>query len=225
MKPVMDQSGVRRWVPLVVTLLVGIAAGVMVGRAFTEESPRQEPSKSGTSLPRGVTGPTDLRNGVPVGYGQSAEGAVAAASNYARVMTGASGDPAAYRRALRTLASPDWLERAEELATNTIDFVRSRYGTDGSATFSPVRYRVAAFSKDLATIDIWGVLVASGPKIEGVDESWLIATVELAWVETDWRVVGQSAAPGPTPELLRTADAQSESILTDFEEYQVAPQP
>ena len=147
-------------------------------------------------------------------------GAVDAATRFSRILTGPSGDPESYMKDITSIAAPDWTPRAQELAENSIDFVQERYGEGGTIDFEPLRYRVQSFSTDRAAIDLWGVVLASGPKLGGIEESWVTATIELQWVGSEWRVRGQASAGGPTPELLRTQEDKTvDEILSDFEEY------
>ncbi len=157
---------------------------------------------------------------------RSEEGAVAAATTYARIMAGSTGDDDEYRNAMQELAAPGWGERAAELADNALAFVEERYGPGGRVTFNPVRYRVLTYTNEEARIDIWGVVLGVGPKLGGIEESWVTATLSLVWVDESWRVQGQSSQGGPTPELLRTqGQAAVPEAVEGFQEYDDAPQP
>lgn len=150
--------------------------------------------------------------------------AVDAATRFARIMTGPSDDPAAYIEEMKSIAASQWKARAERLAQNGIEFVTERYGQGGSVELQPVRYRVRSHSPESAVIDIWGVVLGSGPKVNGIEESWVTGTVSLVWVDSQWKVSGQSSKGGPTPELLRTeAEGTVQEVLADFKEYSDAP--
>lgn len=166
-----------------------------------------------------------LINGVPVGYPRSQEGAIEAATNFTRVMASALENPETYREVLLTMASPSWISEAERIAENGLRFFQERYGLGGTSTFSPLRYRVESYSNGRATIQIWGVTVAAGPKVDGIDESWLTGTVDLSWVEGDWRISEQSSEAGPTPELLQSGTDLSTNALEGFKDYPRAPRP
>lgn len=151
-------------------------------------------------------------------------GAVDAATRFAQIMTGPSVDPASYIEEMKSIAASQWKARAQELAQNGIEFVADRYGEGGSIEFQPVRYRVRSHSPDSAVIDIWGVVLGSGPKLNGIEESWITGTVTLVWEGSQWKVSGQSSKGGPTPELLRTEEkGTAQEVLTDFKEYSDAP--
>lgn len=211
----------RQAAVLVLCLVIGVAVGTWIGRATAPNgTPRaSEPQHESRSSTR------ETVNGVTVGYPRTERGAVDAATNFARVMASASGDERSYRAAWLTMAAPEWKDRAEELAENGHEFLRERYGDGGSFTFSPLRYRVVSYSQSSATVELWGVTVASGPKVPGIDESWLTASIELTWTSGDWRVSGQSSATGPTPELLHTDDSRPSSSLDAFKEFEHAPSP
>lgn len=150
----------------------------------------------------------------------SEAGAVEVATSIAQLMAAPTGDTTSYLEAAEEIAAPGWEARARELAQGAIDFVDDRYGSDASVSFQPVRYRVRSYSSDETTIDIWGVVLASGQKVGGVEESWVTATLTLVWVDSTWKVADQSSKGGPTPELLRTEEeVPIDEVLDDFEEY------
>lgn len=208
---------------LVVTILVLLAlvAGLWIGR---RSAPGPDSPPVTTSPPRSG-GERRLVNGVRLGYPRSQEGAVEAATNFTRVMASVSAAREDYVAAVETMAAPDWRMEARRLAENGLDFVQDRYGAGGSFSFAPVRYRVVSYTDSEATIDVWGVTVASGPKIPGIEESWLTGTLDLSWISGDWRLTGQQSETGPTPELVRTKDGVTADALSSFEEYEHAPSP
>lgn len=164
-------------------------------------------------------------NGVRLGYEPTRRGAVAAATEFARVLTGPSGDPILYDKAMQTVAAPQWKRRAAELASNAIDFVTKRYGARGSVSFEPLRYRVDSVSGDKAAIELWGVVVGAARDGQRLEESWITGTVRLTWVEDDWRVDGQDSEAGPTPRLIAGQDAASSSRLVDLQPVEHASEP
>ena len=164
-----------------------------------------------------VTPPTDSL--------QTEEGAIDAASEFARVLPGPSGDVDAYIQAMSEIAAPEWQERAQELANNAVDFVADRYGGDESVSFEPVRYRVGSYSRQEAEVSIWGVVLATSSDSSSIEESWLTTTLNLVWVNDQWKLSGQSSQGGPTPELLRTNDGMTVDQLSGFEEFESVESP
>lgn len=191
-------------------LVIGVAVfgfvSLIVGRATA-------PDASG---PATSSGQVDQSSGTMI----SRAGAIQAATAFAQVMVGPSGDASAYRDEMESIAAPAWRSRAGELADTSIDFVRTRYGQGGAIEFEPIRYRVRSYSGSEAVIDLWGVILASGPRTEAIEESWITGTVHLVLVDSEWRVAHQSSKGGPTPELLRTEEeVTAAQILTEFSEY------
>ena len=195
--------------PLVLAAIafVFLALGFLLGRGTVQE-PEQVPEASPSS--------PDIS--------EPLETPLEAATRYGRIMTGPSGDVETYLAEMDALAAPEWTERAAELAANGVDFVEERYGPGGSVEFYPVRYRIESESASEATVEIWGVVLGSGPNVNGIEETWGTGTLELVLVDSEWKVRGQSSVGGPTPELLRTEDAFPVTrILQDFEDYDNAP--
>lgn len=210
----------RFWLAGIVLLALALAAGIWIGRQSVPDSV----PVPGEAQPEPGPERSEL-NGVPVGYSQTEMGAVEAATNFTRVMASVPEDSDAYLAAAATMAAPSYRADARRLAENGLEFLRGRYGAGGRFTFAPLRYRVLSYTDTAAKVSVWGVTIASGPKIEGIEESWLTATLELTWVSDDWRLAGQTSETGPTPELLQTSDSGDASILEGYQEYDDAPTP
>lgn len=164
-------------------------------------------------------------SGASSSFARTKDGAVAAATHSALVMSSASSDLAAFVDATAAIAAPSWKDDARRLAENTVNFVTERYGPNGSTTFVPVRYRVSAFGVDSATVNVWGVTLAHGGDGRAIDESWVTGTIELMWTEGQWLVTGGSSEVGPTPKLLQTEEPAAASSLAGFKDYSSVPRP
>lgn len=201
-------------------VLVLLICAFLIGRA-TGGSLRAEPS-----APEGGTGigPASVLHGVPVGYEHSEEGAVSAAANFARVMANVGGGQEDYIKAWSTMAAPAWRLEARELAETGFDFTIDRYGSDGTFSYSPIRYRLDEYSPTGATVDLWGVTVAAAGS-RTIEESWTSLTLDLTWISGDWRLSGQESATGPSPQLVQAGEVEPPSSLDGFEEFSIAPQP
>jgi hypothetical protein len=209
-----------------VIIILLVSLGVLVGRWSAPNS--VAPPEAQTEDDSAVTedaGPREEINGVPVGYARTEEGAILAATNFARVMADPFSDSRVYQQAMETLASPEWRPQARELAQNTAAFALDRYGARGSISFSPLRYRAVEASDENAIIELWGVALASGPKVASTDESWIRGTIQLVWVDGDWRVGGQQSASGPTPRLFQNDEGPDFDVLDDFKGYGDVSQP
>ena len=207
-------TGPRRPLLLLsVAVVVALLLGMWIGRIL---APPQEDALPSTPTPDATSHSEHL---------QTEEGAIAAATEFSRVIADVSADEDQYRQAIREVAAPDWASKAEELADNTLSFLEERYGSEGTFSFVPARYRVVEFAEAAATIDLWGVTLATGPKVVGVEETWITGTLQLVWTSGGWRVAGQDSATGPTPELVRSEDERGGNPLSDFEEFGNAPTP
>jgi len=202
-------------------VLVSIILAFFIGRATSPTTEHAVPNEGQKTL--NEPGPTDLINGVPVGYAPTKEGATAAAFEFARIMAGGQADSSAYRLVMETLAAPSWKNRARELAENSAQFVQDEYGVGGAVSFYPLRYQVTDFAETSATIELWGVALAAGRNSSRADEAWLIGEVSLAWVNGDWRVTAQRSEPGPTPLLLQNQQGSSFDRVDGFREFESAP--
>lgn len=204
-------SSGRTWALRIAAGITLFLLGILIGRLVSPSDALTTPEKAPS--------PLDLPSD---GSPQDVAGAIESATEFARVMSGPSGDASSYMTAMTRLAAPEWRDRSEELAENAVTFVRERYGDGGHVEFYPIRYRVDSHSDDESRIAIWGVVLGSGPKTLGIEESWVTATLDLLWVDGEWKVSGQSSLGGPTPELLRVDEA-SGPTLDNFKDYGDAP--
>ena len=206
--------------------LVGLAAGVLVGFTLDKRAdpiPSNPPSPS----PSGP-GPFAETDGVPTGYARTEAGAVSAAVNFSLITASADlEDPASLISAMETAAAPAWREEARAQASAGHEFMVRRYGGGAELSSTPVRYDVERFSPQEAVVKLWTVSVASGSRGPTVHEVWGTLTVQLAWVEGDWRVTGNRSSPGPVPVDLPSAISESSaiSVMENFDEFTTAPAP
>jgi hypothetical protein len=200
-----------------------IALAFWIGRATSPDPKIASPEEAETA--NEGPGPTGDLRGVPVGYARTEEGAIAAASNFARLMSTTTADPQAFVNAFEVIAAPDWRKEARTLAEEGLDFVRERYGSNGILTFTPVRYRLSDFDPSEATVEVWGVTLATGEESSEIDESWVTGRIELRWSAGDWRVAGGTSSAGPTPLLLQAQDDNSIDVFEQFQDFDRAPAP
>ncbi len=212
-----DGSSWRKLFAVLLLIALGIGIGLWIDPGESPEVANPQPVESSV-------GNREV-NGVPLGYSRTERGAVEAATNFSRVLSAVPNDVTAYLAAADTMAAPEYQADARRLARNAFTFLTERYGPGGSFMFAPLRYRVASYSDAEATISVWGVTLATGDKTGGIEESWLTGTLDLVWVDGDWRISGQQSETGPTPELLQTNDSLPTEALGGFEEYTDAPRP
>jgi hypothetical protein len=152
---------------------------------------------------------------VPVGWAHSQAGAIAAATNYTAVLSSELlFDSAKRRLAVDTIAAPEareQLQRALDATAKTVAaaLTRSMGGAAAVVTLDPekvlfqtipVRYRVDLYDGAHARISIWQTGVAGYQDSSlPAQEAWGVTTVELRWVDEDWKETGATVQDGPAP--------------------------
>ncbi len=79
---------------------------------------------------------------------------------------------------------------------------RERLGTSPGRVWwlvRPLASRVESFRSHEASVAVWTVTVLSAEEVASPQTEWVTVTVDLAWVDSDWRVDGIRNRPGPTP--------------------------
>jgi hypothetical protein len=200
--------------------LIVFGAGLAVGLRSDGNQQGGEATTPSTTASRSDPGPSRVVDGVGLGYPRSEAGALAAATEFLEVSGGSAvTDQDAYRAALETLAAPEWTSRARETGANATSFALERYGEDATVVTTPVAHRVASFSPEAASVELWAVMTAAGPKLKDAEQNWITARLQLRWVEGDWRLSSEDTASGPTPVLLGDSNGGATSVLQDFELY------
>lgn len=257
-------GGMPSMLASVLLALVLFLGGLLVGRAITSRGtaagPAAAPATTAPAQPPGATtpataattpqaqageaaasrvGPRQVVKGVPVGYQRSQQGAVAAAANYARVLSSAMIlDQAKRRAALQTISAPEALARQQRAFDQAVALLTKGLGVsaagakDGTVLLRavPVGWRLEAYTGDRAKVAIWvtSVIGALGGPPQGVPvrEAWGTTTVELRWVDGDWKLLNTTTTDGPVP-IADTATPTAASQLIpearDFKEFTYAP--
>lgn len=219
-----------------VGVLVGVALTLVFGRGSGPSS--RGPAPATPRVPGGPgaeAGPRSVEAGVPVGYGHTAPGAAAAATAYLTVtaesllLMDTPAREAAVRRMLvpgasaGTVASivgdPAFLERVRKTA--------SASGRPGALLRNlPVAYRVDAFSPARARVSVWASAVWSITGVGGPSEAWTTTSLELEWIDGDWRLWSLSSKDGPTPATTSGPVAGTDELiaaLAGFSSYRYGP--
>ncbi len=178
---------------------------------------------------------------VPVGWAHSRAGAIAAATNYTAVLSSELlFDSAKRRLAVDAIAAPEArgrLQRALDATAKTVTVALT--GSTGGATGSvaldvekvlfqtiPVRYRVDLYDGAHARISIWQTGVAAYQDSSlPAQEAWGVTTVELRWVDHDWKETGATVQDGPAPVADGTPPAPTAALVRDaqrFKQYRYA---
>jgi hypothetical protein len=184
-------------------------------------------------------GPRGVVAGVPVGYQHSEQGAVAAAANYARVLSSTMIlDRSRRHAAIEALAAPETLARQQRAFDQAAALLTKGLGVpdasaqDGTVLLRavPVGWRLEKYTGNRATVAIWvtSVLGALGGPPQGVPvrEAWGTTTVELRWVDGDWKQLKTTNTDGPVPiadSATPTAASQLIPEAQQFKEFNYAP--
>lgn len=211
-----------------VSLLAGIALHAALGghppstkananqpRGGVSEGATQQTDSSTQATSIGTAGPSRVQHGVPAGFGQTSEGAVAAAASF--VCTGQAilnMDPLAAEQAIREMASSTSADQQVADALTKLRAARAALaGGSGPVIYrqAAIAWRVENFSTDRARVAVWnvGVLVREG--VAPPQAGWAISTFDLVWERDDWRVLDETVAPGPAP-ILDNSAAPSTAI-------------
>lgn len=226
----------RRLVALVAGIAL-LAGSFMAGRSSAPTSVARTSPAPGEPAPVEVEqgpGPRDVVDGVPVGYARTEPGAVAAATGY----LAAIGDKRAFNRqwrenAYRVISAP----HAHDALVTSVEPSYERIATDlglgdaaaydGSiqAVTVPLGYRVKSYDEDHATIVVWAAGWLSRARGQQLPLRAQANTIELGWIDDDWKLTGVSASqPLDPPGVTVPPDAQIVAEMAQFNRYRHHPQ-
>jgi hypothetical protein len=217
------------------TTAVTPASGEVATPGTAATTPQAQAGAAATSR----VGPRRVVAGVPVGYEHSEQGAVAAAANYAKVLSSELIlDRTSRRAALAALAAPETLARQQRALDLAVAQLAKGLGTSGASPADgtvllravPVGWRLAEYTGNRATVAIWVTSVLgslNGPSGGvPVQEGWGTTTVQLRWARGDWKQLQSTNVPGPTPiadGATPTAPSRLIPEAQDFKEFTYAP--
>ncbi|MEU2893921.1 hypothetical protein [Streptomyces albidoflavus] len=220
-------------VGVVVLLIAAIAfANQNTGNPDTPSDARG-PAASPTS-PTG-TKPVDTQtSGIPTGHPRTKQGAESAAANYA-VALGSAEMFGEERRSqiLETIIVPSEVQRFRDSLDKAYSkplFQNLGLREDGSSpeglTFvsrtTPIGTTAAKYTDTKTTLSVWcsGLLGLAGEtSTNPVTSSWFTITMELHWVDGDWKIFTHSQKDGPAPVPGDERAATSEEIAKAVEGY------
>ena len=91
----------------------------------------------------------------------------------------------------------------DALAAQVVDETRPAReqlaASTGASWVDPLAWRVEAYSNARASVAVWTVTVLSAQGVAVPQSEWMTVTVDLEWVEGDWRITAIRDRPGPTP--------------------------
>jgi hypothetical protein len=208
------QARSRRWLTTVLVavavLLVGLLLTIM-SRSWTGPQ-RSEPAEAATSdapapvrptVPTGSAGPVPEPAGVPVGFSGDEPGAVAAAIAYATAsQRWLYFTDEQIRAAIDEIATPAAAPRIADGVITQVSLARDQLGASPGRVWwlvRPLAWAVQHFDPDRARVAVWVVTVLSAAEVAAPQTEWMTVTLDLTWMDGDWRVEAVRDSPGPTP--------------------------
>ena len=200
----------RRAAIIATVVVVALVAGVLFLR-FSSDSPTgsdHSDAPSATEAPRptvaaGVVGPAGDAAGVPVGFSADEPGAVAAAVAYAtasqRWLYFTDDEIEA---AIATIATPVAAPRLADDVVTDVSMAREQLAQSSGRIWwlvRPLAWRVDDYRDTTARVSVWTVTILSAAGVAAPQSEFLTITLDLAWVDGDWRVDAVRDTPGPTP--------------------------
>jgi hypothetical protein len=205
------RSSSRSLVTVVGVVVLLIAAIAFANRGGDDSASAE--GDTGDKPKTSATAPTGTRP-VQSGFAHDEQGAQSAAANYA-VALGSDGmfDKAKRDPILKAIIVPDrvadfeaTLDKAYSPEFNKNVGLNKDGSTPKGYTFvsrtSPIGTNVTESSTDSTTVEVWcsGLLGLAGQNSTApVTSSWFTITMQLAWVNDDWKIVTHSQKDGPAP--------------------------
>lgn len=215
----------RRWFAILSILLIAI---IILG-AVVSHLGNHSHVVTITSLPGTAS---HIVAGVPVGYTESVEGAVSAATNYDVAIGGKlTLDPTTRASVLNAIvATQSQPKYAKQYADNATTISPALGGSLIGVVFNetPVMWKVDSFSSTHATILIWQVSEVAAPSMSIPRELWGMDQMELVWERGDWKLLSGTSIPNP-PSMagdttrFPTGTAPLIAALTGFSPYYQVP--
>lgn len=200
----------RRTAIIAAVVVVALVAGVLLLRFSGGTAPgndRTDPP-SGAEAPRptvaaGVAGPAGDAAGVPVGFSSDEPGAIAAAVAYATAsQRWLYFTDEEIEAAIAEIATPVAAPRLAEDVVADVSMAREQLAHSSGRIWwlvRPLAWRVDDYRDTEARVSVWTVTILSAASVAAPQSEFLTVTLDLSWVDGDWRVDGVRDTPGPTP--------------------------
>ena len=200
----------RRTAIIAAVVVVALVAGVLLLR-FSSDSPTgsdHSDAPSATQAPRptvaaGVAGPAGDAAGVPAGFSANEPGAVAAAVAYATAsQRWLYFTDEEIEAAIAAIATPVAAPRLAEDVVADVSMAREQLAQSSGRIWwlvRPLAWRVDDYRDTNARVSVWTVTILSAAGVAAPQSEFLTVTLDLAWVDGDWRVDAVRDTPGPTP--------------------------
>ncbi|WP_327435886.1 hypothetical protein OG279_17160 [Streptomyces sp. NBC_01201] len=201
----------------VVVLLIAAIAFANQGGGGGSDSAKEKQSDTAGAGPTAATGtkPVQGKNGtIASGFAHDEQGAQSAAANYAVALGSAEMFDKTKRDgildAVIAPASVDKFRTTLDKAYSTDFFRNLGLNDDGTppagfvfvSRTTPIGTKVTKSGADQATVEVWcsGLIGLAGEgSTKPVTDGWFTITMELQWVDGDWKAITHSQRGGPAP--------------------------
>lgn len=187
-------------------LVVGVLTTRLLGGDSSPEAPVERPAVAEAPRPQvrvGEAGPTLERAGLDVGFSHDEPGAAAAAVSYATASQRwlyFTDDE--IRAAVEEIATPVAAPRMADQVVLDVSTAREQLAASSGRVWwlvRPLGWRVDRYTGNAARVSVWTVTILSASEVAAPQAEYVTVTLDLAWVDDDWRVDHVRDTPGPTP--------------------------
>lgn len=201
----------KRSTVIVAAAVVVLLSGVIITRLAGGDGPSKRdsvesampPAAPGPRTPAGSSGPTSEHSGLDVGFSRDEAGAASAAVAYATA-------PQRWlyftddeiRAGVREIATPVAAPRMVDDVVSDVTMAREQLGQSSGRIWwlvRPLAYRVEDQGPAQARVSVWVITILAAEQVAAPQTEFITVTVDLAWVDGDWRVDSIRDTPGPTP--------------------------
>ncbi|MEU1212796.1 hypothetical protein ABZ424_10200 [Streptomyces sp. NPDC005790] len=216
-RPARNTRSLIMVVGVVVLLIAAIAFANQGGGGGASGGGDERKSDAAGAGPTAATGtkPVTGKNGtIASGFAHDEQGAQSAAANYAVALGSVDMFDKAKRDSILDAviapASIDTFRTTLDKAYSTDFFRNVGLNDDGTAPTgfafvsrtTPIGTKATESSTDRATVEVWcsGLIGLAGEgSTKPVTDGWFTITMELQWVNGDWKAITHSQKDGPAP--------------------------
>jgi hypothetical protein len=218
-------------IAVALALLIASAAFFLASAGARSTSAITEPSGTAMTveLPPPL-GPTGSQHGIPVGWRHDRDGAEAAAAAFVR-STGpiVKAGPLERRDMIVAIATDDYGPTLLRDVEHTVDRLALPLENHGLVTSDLLWSELAlttsseVYSADVVDVSVWSVVLIGVDGGDVARQLWRTSTIQLRWVDGDWKVADWTTSEGPTPASVALASASPVDDVRSSSSWHPAP--
>ncbi|MEV5428257.1 hypothetical protein [Streptomyces sp. NPDC052701] len=221
-------------VGVVVLLIAAIAFANRGGDDSSSSADSTDKPETSATAPSGQRPVRTTAAGIPSGFPQNRQGAESAAANYAVALVSADIlKPARRTEIVRQIFVADKHASLEERFDRayTKEFLNdigldengdAREGQTYVSRTAPIGTKLTSYSATAVTAEVWctGLYGTAGEKSTNpVTSDWFTMTLQLRWVNGDWKVESFAQKEGPAPVPGDNKASSADEMAKAVEEY------